>query len=415
MAVRLWLYSRWYKQLGEMFPYSAEYSAEIGGDNRLDLELDQPLSKGDRFLWEMNGIWHEHVVESEEQTHDGNETFNASCVWSLQWDLSGSHIRQWTVNQAPADTVLAHLLEQTLWEVGKVDVDVETADFEFEKESVYDALTEVAEAYEAEIHENISVERGRVTHRAIDLVKTYGRDRGVRFDYGFDLQNVTKEITDTDVITAMYGYGKQLEKSEDASEDAPTEYLWCLAMDDGALEQWGMPDGHGGKRHRYGFFEDSDIEDMEELKRRTGEELAKVSEPTVNYTTSMPFASLKSVDLGDTVHVVDRDFTPELRVKARVSSITVDLVTRETTQCTFGTSDSVVPDVLSRAWQESKRAVAAASSVDAAALTDHVNEYITANGTTAKEVTLKDGDVKGTLSISDTGSLLWNGKAVTVA
>ena len=128
------LYSRWGEQIGELPVLSARHRQEINGEDRLDLDITQPLAKGDRILWTDGRRWDEHVVESQTQGHDGSETFGASCVRARQADLSAKQVREWKANVSASDAV-AELLKLTAWTAGEVSTAATTAAFEFERAS----------------------------------------------------------------------------------------------------------------------------------------------------------------------------------------------------------------------------------------------------------------------------------------
>ena len=88
---------------------------------------------------------------------------------------------------------------------------------------------------------------------------------------------------------------------------------------------------------RYGIWQDSSIEDPEELLRATWEQLQSTKEPEVNYRMSVqmlesiPGHEHEKVQLGDTVRSFDREFARPIEVQARVIAIEYDLLDIEGT------------------------------------------------------------------------------------
>lgn len=398
------LYSRWGEQIGELPVLAAHHRQEINGEDRLDIDITQPLAKGDRILWTDGRRWDEHVVDAESQSHDGGETFSASCVRALQADLSAKQVREWKANVS-ASAAVAELLKLTAWSAGEVPTAAATATFEFERASVYECLLQVCGAFGLELRQDIEVGEAGVATRRVSLVSRMGGDHGTRFDYGHDLAGISKEVLDTEVCTAVYGYGK--------------DSLWCYVADADALKLWGVPGPDGEPTHAEGVFEDSSIADKAALEAAARGWLDVHKQPEVSYDARIPFAPLKDVRLGDTVHVVDRDFTPELRLKARVGSLERDILRGEASSATFGTVASVLPDVLSRAYDASVRAMSAVASVNPDAIVERVDERYMTDGATVKTLVLKDEktDKKaiGTLAVDKDGALMWNGKKVAIA
>ena len=397
------LYSRWCEQIGELPVLAAHHRQEINGEDRLDLDITQPLAKGDRVLWTDGRRWDEHVVDAESQSHDGGETFSASCVRALQADLSAKQVREWKANVS-ASAAVAELLKLTAWTAGEVSAAGATATFEFERASVYECLLQVCGAFGLELRQDIEVGEAGVTARRVSLVSRMGGDHGTRFDYGHDLAGISKEVLDTEVCTAVYGYGK--------------DSLWCYVADADALKLWGVPGPDGEPTHAEGVFEDSSVADKAALEAAAKAWLEVHKQPEVTYDARIPFAPLKDVRLGDTVHVVDRDFTPELRLKARVGSLERDILRGEASSATFGTVVSVLPDVLSRAYDASARAMNAVASVNPDAIVEKVDERYAADGATVRMLTLDDKksaeQAVGALTVDASGALLWNGRKVAI-
>lgn len=349
MAVRgpkFLLYSRWWVQLGELEVLGAEHRQQINGEDSLSLDLTQPLSKGDRVLWTDGRDWREHVVDEEGQEHDEGETFSATCVWSLQADLSLKHVRQWVAHDVSLAEVVSTLLDGTSWEPGTLESDIGAASFEFSRKSVYQCLLEACGAFGCELRSTLETGPGGVERRLVDLVPRVGEDTALRFEYGVDLRGVTKRIEDEPVVTAAYGYGSTLDTKTDGVQDR----LWCYVTSEPAKEVWGLPDGKGGTMHAEGVYENSECEDAATLAEETAAWVEQHSVPSVSYETDIPFASLRGARLGDTVQVVDREFTPEVRLEARIGELTRDVLSGDTSRATFGTVTSTVPDALARAY-----------------------------------------------------------------
>lgn len=369
------LFSRWGEQLGELHVTSAVHRQEINATDQLDITVSEPLAKGDKVLWTDGMAWFEHTVDEESQTHDGGETFMAVCQSSMQTDLALAHVRLWVAKGITAQEALETVLAQTAWGVDEVG-DFGTADITFERQSVYEALCSTAGAFGAEMQPVLHLDDFGVVSRSVRLVKAIGSDDGVRFEYGHGMKGVTKNILSDEVYTACYGYGTTL----DTETDGVTDRLWCLVEDEEAKRYWGVPDGKGGVMHAYGVYENSDVDDADILRSETASFLATRNRPSVSYETDIPFASLMGAALGDTVQVVDEDFTPELRLEARIGSITRDVLSGTTSSATFGTVTSVMPDVLARAYTASNAAVRAAEGVSAASIMVGMNAIYSTGG-----------------------------------
>lgn len=355
MDVTFWLYDRWWTQLGLLQVESATHRQTINGADELSLTVHQPLSKGDRIVWYDGLQWFEHEVTSDANSH--GSSFDAVAQQSLQEDLSSREVRLWVANQVTCEEAMGHLLEDDVWAPGVLEGEG-TADFKFERLSKWECLLQIAGAFNMEIEPALTMSGGGIVERKVNMVAQRGRDTGVRFTYGSGLEGVRREVLDDEVCTAVYGYGATLDSETDGVKDR----LWCYVEDTEAKELWGRPDGNGGIRHSEGTYENSECEDMDQLVQETTADLQKRNRPSVTYTTDIPFASLKGVRLGDGLQVVDEEFTPELRLEARVGELTRDFPSGIVTSAVFGTVVSVLPDVLARAFTAIGEATNAASA-----------------------------------------------------
>ena len=133
------------------------------------------------------------------------------------------------------------------------------------------------------------------------------------------------------------------------------------------IDTWGRNNPDGIKTHVFASVEFDDVEDPAELLKLTKERLAEISQPQITYEAkvinldkkeglspthiemarythlelsdrphnySMPVNA--TAELGDTVAVIDKEFTLELRLKARVVKIVRDLLHPENNDIMLG-------------------------------------------------------------------------------
>lgn len=347
--MRFMVFDRWGAYVRDLTGVtSATHSYEINTTDELKLSAPVALAKGDHILWNDAGEWREHVVNELDQEHGKGETLDYVCEPVLM-ELRLYHVRLSVMQAVTAAQALEVVLSLTPWEVGTVE-DFGTADVVLSQTDAYKGVLEIAGNFGCEIRVDVEVSHSGVAKRKVSLVHQLGASRGLRFEYGRDMKSVEKSILADDVITACYGYGKNLDTKTDGVQDR----LWVYV--EGTEEQklmWGLPDGQGGVRHAEGMFEDSQIETTEELTAATQNYLAQHSSPSVSYKVSgVPAMQLRGCRPGDVIQTIDPEFTPELRLQARVGALVRDLLTGETTSATFGTVVSILPDVLARVYRQ---------------------------------------------------------------
>lgn len=354
---RFFLYSNFGAHLGEIEALEAVHSCEINNTDELELTCTESLTARDRVLWHDGTKWQEHVFAQAEQEHT-KDGINLSYILraSYQADLRLSVIRLFVANNVSAEYVLTEILKQTGWNVGIVD-DAGLASFEFQGVTSYQALLEICTEYGLEVEPVIEVDEAGVSARYINLRYAIGEDRGIRFDYSYNLKGVTKTVLDEDVFTACYGYGNSLQTKTDGVTDKLTVYV----ADDESIEIWGVPGKNGEFIHSVGQYENSNCESMAVLTQETSDYLAAHSTPSISYNISVIDDGLE-VCAGDVVDVVDKDFNPELRLSARVTAVKHNLVTDKVEEVTIGTSLSLLPDALTRTYKMAQNAMQSSSS-----------------------------------------------------
>ncbi len=424
--MRAIVYSNFGEYLGELVDIeTAEHNQEINGEDTLALTTtDTILAKYDRVLWSTGEDWHEHVVNETGQTHTLGETHEYTLESSMQVDLRRAYIDVCVMTDVAASEALAIMLEQTAWEVGEVD-DFGAAQVVLSDMTGWEALHEIAGVFGGEFYPSIAVDARGVTTRRVNLVRTMGGFYGARFEYSHNMEGVTKNILADDVYTAVYGFGKNLESNTDGVTDRLTfasingGVPYVEAEDPEAIQRWGVIGPGGQLIHSFGCYVNSECEDKQQLLDETRAYHAEHSAPAVSYTVQRIFDGLIHSGLGDTVQVIDLDFTPELRLQARIGALTRDLLNDVVTSATFGTVVSILPDVLTRTYQQSQRAITTANALmdtsgkaiaSAAETLEQIGREVNTQTVTTKTVVLSDGGATGTLTVKADGLYFNNTK-----
>lgn len=357
MAMRLLLYDRFDQYIREIPFYTGSHDDEINGEDQITFTSDIPLSPGDRIIWQDGDRWREHVVDSFVEDRSNSDPYSYTCVNSLQYDWRLAHVSYADFEDGNAAYCVHELCKLTSWEMGDV-ADTDTADeLELMKMSAWEAFIYVRDKFGLEMEPIINVDDFGVVGRRVSLKERIGQKTNIRFDYEYGLEGITREVLDTDIITLCYGYGESYGSGEDSSltfEDINGGKPYVCRND--LLEQWGLPDGHGGLRHAEGFYENTDCDDEEVLLQETIDYLNKHCEPDYTYEANIPVLWLEGANLGDTILVVNHDMDPVLRLEARIAKRSRDLQTGITNSATFGTVVSLLSGALVRAIDMNRQA-----------------------------------------------------------
>lgn len=350
-AYTFYLYDRWGEQIGTIENVTeAIHLDEVNGEDSLKISVvGQSFVKGQRVVWrDKFGKWHEHTVSEVTTDHaDGNITTTAYCENSIA-ELLTDYIEEKEPSGGAA-AALARALDGTRWEPGQVTVPGE-AQTSWYHISAYEAVADIIEVWGGELQTTIELSGGIVTGRMVDILSHRGGSYGKLFDYGYDLVSVTRTVDSDDVCTALYGYGKGLEKY-DEDGNSTGGYSRKLTFgginggndwigDEEARMQWGLPDGKGGTKHTFGQVEFSDCEDQSQLLALTKEELKKRSKPRITYSAKVAslaeggFTNGEDAAPGDDVDCHDGPL--DERISGRVMAFSRDLLNEQNDEITLG-------------------------------------------------------------------------------
>lgn len=213
-------------------------------------------------------------------------------------ELSDDHINTKEITDNTPAQALAAVLTGTLWSVGNASVtDVQSVDIS--RGSVWQAVGAIAQNWNCYIVPRVTTgTTGNITGRYLDIIPATGTFRGLRLSMEKNIDDPSVVIDDTEVYTALYGYGgtvdvPQTGGAEDEREELTfADVVWTATDDHPAkpADQTYLEDpaatalyGRNG-RPRYGYYQNSDIKDAEVLLEKTWEALKKAREPKISIT-----------------------------------------------------------------------------------------------------------------------------------
>ncbi|WP_130806523.1 phage tail spike protein [Senegalia massiliensis] len=337
------LFDREEKYLHEITPLKAINKEVLNGEDTLQISLnaDVEVEKKYRIVTYIKkyDIWKEFIVEEieEDRTEGTLEIYAESSFY----ELLGDYVEDKRATDTTANIALAKVLEPTRWEVGIVD-DLGISTENFYHISSKEAVQKIAKAWKGEIQTRIEITGKKITHRYVDLFVQLGDFLGERFVTGENIEKIKRTVHSDPVCTALYGYGKGEEVGDGYGrrlDFADINNGKAYVEDNEARLKWGRPNEDGTKSHIFYKKDFDDIEDKQELKQATEEELERLSKPNITYEGEIIGASAR---LGDTVILIDETYKPELRLTARVYEIENDLLEEENSKPVLG---NFIPDI----------------------------------------------------------------------
>ena len=234
-----------------------------------------------------------------------------------------------------------HVLGGTRWTIGEVD-DVNRIRLKdnYVTKTVLNGLTMLADAYSVEIDFDVLFVNNQIVRRNVIMKRQLGRNLGKRIEYKKDIESIKRTTSTADIKTAVIPFGKQNEETgeyltikdviwtvDKNGLDKPAGQIYL--EDKEATEQWGYK-GQDGKRPRWIAIEYPDVEDANELIKYANLQLASHKVPTVTYEVEAidlykllddEDYSFETIEVGDSVAIIDHEFNPPLTLKSRVFKI----------------------------------------------------------------------------------------------
>lgn len=344
--MKLLLFNREEDYIGNIkYVVSATHPEELNGEDLLEITtLDNRIEKGYRIIYrDIYGYWKEFIVKGIEEIHNLDGKINYVYCESSFYETIGDYVEDKRPQNTTASVALLSALESTRWTAGIVD-DLGINSTNFYHISAKESVQKIVETWKGELRTRVIVSGNKIAHRYVDILQNRGQDFGKRFVYSKDITEIKRIIQRDDVITALYGYGKGEELDSGGYgrriDFADINLGKAYVENNDARLIWGRLD-NGVKTHIFSKVEFDDVTDPQELLSLTVNKLSELSQPLVTYEAKVIDLKAYGLDhegaeLGDTVNIIDKTFSPELRLKAKVIGIKRDLLNYENNDVILG-------------------------------------------------------------------------------
>ena len=229
-------------------------------------------------------------VVNQEPDHYQQITAEHICIA----ELSDEHINKTELTDKTAAGALTTALTGTLWSVGN-NSSSGTQSADLSRGSVWDAVNTIQENWNVYITPRVTISSaGAITGRYLDIAPAQGTWRGLRLSVRKNMVDPAVTYDDSEVYTALYGYGGNVEV-ESATGDDETEELtfkdevWTATSEhpakpaDQTYLEWPEKTAIYGRngRPRYGYYQNGNIKDASVLLQKTWESLQECCEPAI--------------------------------------------------------------------------------------------------------------------------------------
>ena len=229
-------------------------------------------------------------VVNQEPDHFQQITAEHICIA----ELSDEHINKTEITDKTAAQALTTALTGTLWSVGNNSASG-TQSADLSRGSVWDAVNTIQQNWNVYITPRVTISSaGAITGRYLDIAPAQGTWRGLRLSVRKNLVDPAVTYDDSEVYTALYGYGGSIDVPQATGDDKTEE----LTFKD---EVWSATSSHPAKpsgqtylewpektaiygrngRPRYGYYQNASIKDASVLLQKTWESLQKSCEPAI--------------------------------------------------------------------------------------------------------------------------------------
>lgn len=209
-------------------------------------------------------------------------------------ELSDEHINTQKITAQTAAQALATVLTGTLWSVG-TNTASGTQDADISRGSVWDAVNTIMQNWNVYITPRIVLSSaGIITGRYLDIAPAEGIWRGLRLSIRKNLLDPSVTYDESELYTALYGYGGTVDKPRTGQDDEPVELtfadeVWTATADHPAKPagqtylEWPEKTALYGRngRPRFGYYQNGNIKDAGVLLEKTWESLKQCCDPQI--------------------------------------------------------------------------------------------------------------------------------------
>lgn len=215
-------------------------------------------------------------------------------------ELSDEHINTTEITDKTAAQALAIALTGTLWSVG-TNTASGTQSADISRGSVWNAVITIQQNWNVYIIPRVVISSaGAITGRYLDIMPAQGTFRGVRLSVRKNLLDPAVTYDDTEVLTALYGYGGNFDVSISGQDDRTEELTFASVAWTATAEHPAKPSGQTylewpektaiygrNGRPRFGYYQNGNINDASLLLQKTWEALKKTADPKISISGTL--------------------------------------------------------------------------------------------------------------------------------
>jgi len=277
----------------------------------------------------------------------GNTT-RFTGVQLAYYELEGYIIEDIRPTNQTISYVLNQILTGTDWRVGYVDSGISNITDTFYYLSAKESLKQIQTITNTEMIFKVEISGSKITDKWVEVYHQLGDRTLKRFNYGSNVLTITREISKTELFTALIGRGKGEQVSEDGygrkidfadiewkkssgkPVDKPIGQNYVELPQ--ATAEFGIATISGVKKPRIGIVEFDDETDPAKLLQSTYDQLLNYARPKVLFKSTV--ANIGATNIGDTVTIHRHDL--DIHYETRVFKVVRDKLNDDKTQIELG-------------------------------------------------------------------------------
>lgn len=273
---------------------SAQWTVEeMSLDMDFPYDLEKVIAIGQRVYFKDPATGQDQIYEIKQPRSYAPESYQQVHAENIVIsELSDEHVDNKEITKQNCREALSDLLNNTLWSVGTVQINpVSTLDIS--RGSVWQAVLQLQDAYNVAIVPRVTLNDDGTITRKLDILDPKGTFEGLYLSVDKNMIDPCVAFDDSEVATALFGYGGMIQPKDgkgDATECDFSSVVWEKTADHPAkpagqkyLEDKEATAAYGRNgRPRYGFYQNTDITDPEELLEKTWETLKTVRVPALS-------------------------------------------------------------------------------------------------------------------------------------
>ncbi|SER00424.1 phage minor structural protein, N-terminal region [Virgibacillus subterraneus] len=327
-------------------PFDESTEKEVSFEIALpsDVEGTEHIIGGNQVAFrDLEGRFRLFDIKETDDEDGSNFEKRAFCSPAIN-ELNDTIVEDVRPENATAEQATTSVLSGTRFLVGNIaSLGTQTTNFYYI--TAKQSLKKIVNVWGGELVDRIKIDDTGIAGRYIDIVYRRGADKGKRFEIDKDIQSIVRTVLHYPK-TALYGRGSSIESGDGYSRkitfadiewstangdpvDKPLGQEWV--GDPEALQEHGIIQKDGSKKHREGSFEDGQEKDKSLLLQKTWDALQQQKSPKARYKMSVnTFYGIagyehEQVLLGDTGAIIDDKIKPPIVLESRVIRLKYDV------------------------------------------------------------------------------------------